>query len=522
VRSQCLWIVAEGGSVRVALITEGTYPFTHGGVSVWCDHLIRNLPDIGFHLYAIGATAKQGSAWALPPNVVSLETIGLERTDHRPFERYPRAVRSEFLEAFDSLMFETLQPHKRGESGFLHGLQAVFEAGRSIPIDTGLLSEGAFDVIRSRWQNRSVGDRLDQLGSPSLLDILWVSSALAGFVKPLQVIPEGGVAHTTANGLGALVAMAGRWGRGLPTVLTEHGVYLRERYLERPEEYVPARVRAFELMFFRHLHGAMLQIADVVAPVSDFNRRWEQRTGGVRRPIHTIHNGVDPESFPPQLDEPEVPTISWVGRVDPLKDLVTLIEAFVLVRRSLPDARLRLFGPTPAGNESYHRECLERIAAHGLGAAVSFEGHTSHVSDAHRAGHVVALSSISEGFPFTIIEAMMSGRATVSTDVGGVREAVGRTGLLVRPRDPEGLAEALVEVLTDHALRHRLGKAARKRALSLFTLQRMTDLYRLVYGSASSREAMVPTLPPADSPPATGASDIEVAIYPTAAAGGQT
>jgi glycosyltransferase involved in cell wall biosynthesis len=93
----------------------------------------------------------------------------------------------------------------------------------------------------------------------------------------------------------------------------------------------------------------------------------------------------------------------------------------------------------------------------------------------------VALSSISEGFPFTVIEAMMSGRATVSTDVGGVAEAVGDAGVLVPPRSPEAMGEALIRLLRDDDERHRLGKAARKRALAELTLELMADRYRAEY-----------------------------------------
>jgi glycosyltransferase involved in cell wall biosynthesis len=248
------------------------------------------------------------------------------------------------------------------------------------------------------------------------------------------------------------------------------------------------------------------------------------RTGGDGRRIHTIHNGVDPESFPPQIGEPDVPTISWVGRIDPLKDLITLIDAFAIVRRSVPNARLRLFGPIPVGNgdRGYHDECLRRVADHGLGGAVSFEGHIDRVSLAHEAGHIVALSSISEGFPFTVIEAMMSGRATVSTDVGGVGEAVGTAGVLVRPRDADGFAAALLSLLTDDSRRQRLGRAARERALSMFTLDRMADLYRLVYRSAVNPEVAVRFPPPPDPAAMESSDGNEIQRDPLKAVGGRS
>lgn len=476
--------------MRVALITEGTYPYVHGGVSVWCDRLIRRLPDVAFRLYALTATDNREAAWALPRNVVSLQGVSLESINERAFDRVRVGPRSRFLEAFDHFVSQLLLQPDHDDPGFTEGLRALHDTARGFPIDAGVCSAAAFDLIRSRWQARDVGDRLDRLGPPSLFDVLEVSSSLARFLKPLQVVPDGDVAHTTANGLGALVALSGAWERHMPILLTEHGVYLRERYLERPSDPVPERVQAFQLAFFRRLNAAMLRAADLVAPVSDFNRRWELSAGGDRRRIRTIHNGVDPDLFPPQIGEPEVPTITWVGRVDPLKDLKTLVDAFALVRTAVPAARLRLFGSMSAANRRYHGECLARIARHGLNGSVTFEGHIDQVSAAHEAGHVVVLSSISEGFPFTVIEAMMSGRATVSTDVGGVQEAVADCGILVPPRDPESLARALILVLTDRDLRHRLGRAARERALAMFTLDRMAASYREAYRAAIAHESM--------------------------------
>jgi len=176
-----------------------------------------------------------------------------------------------------------------------------------------------------------------------------------------------------------------------------------------------------------------------------------------------------------------VPTISWAGRIDPIKDLETLIRAFALVRAEIPEARLRIFGGTPRGNEPYRDRCLGLAAELGIGACTSFEGRVANIRDAYAAGHVVVLSSISEGFPYTLIEAMTSGRATVSTRVGGVPEAVADTGLVVPPREPRAMAAACFRLLRDEVLRHRLAVAARSRALELFTVDRAVDSFRVIY-----------------------------------------
>jgi glycosyltransferase involved in cell wall biosynthesis len=124
------------------------------------------------------------------------------------------------------------------------------------------------------------------------------------------------------------------------------------------------------------------------------------------------------------------------------------------------------------------------------------------IRDAYAAGNVVMLSSISEGFPFTLIEAMSCGRATVSTDVGGVREAVGDTGLVVPPRDPERMARAALKLLGDPALRAGMGEAARLRVIEQFTLRQTISAFREIYHELPRRR--VPCVPRARVPRSGG------------------
>ena len=94
---------------------------------------------------------------------------------------------------------------------------------------------------------------------------------------------------------------------------------------------------------------------------------------------------------------------------------------------------------------------------------------------------MVVLSSISEGFPFSVIEAMVCARPVVATEVGGVAEAVGKTGLVVPPRRPDKFAEACVELLRDQPRRLALGAAARERALELFSIERAVTAFDRIY-----------------------------------------
>jgi polysaccharide biosynthesis protein PelF len=275
--------------------------------------------------------------------------------------------------------------------------------------------------------------------------------------------------------------MSSKWAYRTPFMLSEHGVYLRERYLSERRARLSAPVKRLVLGFIRLLTIGAYEVADLITPGNQYNRRWEVRNGADPDGIRPVYNGVDPTSFPPAADLPAELTLAWVGRVDPIKDVETLVRAFKIVHSRLPEARLRLFGPTPAGGEAYRVRCGDLIDELGLTGAATFEGRVATAVEAYHAGRVVVLTSISEGFPYTVIEAMMAGRATVSTDVGGVGEAVGDAGLLVPPRDHEAVAEACVTLLNDDRRCRQLGRQARRRAFDLFTLERFLETYRAIY-----------------------------------------
>ncbi|GAA3105634.1 hypothetical protein GCM10020254_59400 [Streptomyces goshikiensis] len=318
--------------------------------------------------------------------------------------------------------------------------------------------------------------------APTIHDALTATDLLEHALRPLSVrIPPDCVAHAVSSGLATLPALAAKYLDGVPFLLTEHGIYLRERYLgyRTAEQRWP--VKALMLGFYRELNSEGYRQADLITPCNQYNRRWEERGGADSERIRTVYNGVDPHVFPEAGPEPEVPTLSWCGRIDPIKDLETLIRAYAFMREELPALRLRLFGPVPAGCEDY-RVGLEKLAAElGVADGITYEGRIDKVADAYAAGSVVMLSSISEGFPFSIIEAMSCGRTTVSTDVGGVREAVGDTGLVVPPREPETMARATLALLRDGERRAELGRRSRERVVEKFTLHQSVDGFRHIY-----------------------------------------
>jgi glycosyltransferase involved in cell wall biosynthesis len=473
------------------MLTEGTYPHVHGGVSTWCDQLVKGMPEVDFHIVSLTGSGREPVTWELPPNVyqhTSVPTWGPRPGRARP--PYGRA-RRRFTETYERFLLSFLDPGAHADFG--ESLNELAELARDGRLPAALRTESALRSLMWIW---TMPHLPTAAARPTVHDALTATDLLEHALRPLGVrIPEDSVAHAVSSGLATLPALAARHLDGVPFLLTEHGIYLRERYLGYRRDAQRWPVKAFMLGFYRELNSHGYRAADLITPCNQYNRRWEERGGADAGRIRTVYNGVDPAAFPHAGPEPEVPTLSWCGRIDPIKDLETLIRAYAMVRAEIPATRLRLFGPVPPGGEAY-RTRLEKLAAElGVTDGLTFEGRISEVWRAYAAGHLVMLSSISEGFPFSIIEAMSCGRTTVSTDVGGVREAVGDTGLVVPPREPEKMAAAALTLLKDDQRRLELGQLSRQRVIDRFTLRRSVDAFRTIYKElAGEDEVYEPTL----------------------------
>ena len=174
--------------------------------------------------------------------------------------------------------------------------------------------------------------------------------------------------------------------------------------------------------------------------------------------------------------QPADVVFGFVGRLVPIKDPATLVRAFATVLGRVPNARLVFVG------DGELRPELERLVASlGVGPAVSFLGWRSDLCSVHATLDVLTLSSLSEGTPLALIEAMAAGRATIATSAGGTPDVVadGITGLLVPARDSEALADAMVRLAGDPALRARMGAAGRARSLEYRLGRLVAEVERL-------------------------------------------
>jgi glycosyltransferase involved in cell wall biosynthesis len=172
------------------------------------------------------------------------------------------------------------------------------------------------------------------------------------------------------------------------------------------------------------------------------------------------------------------PVVGNVAALVPHKGQRYLIEAARQVVQHMPDVRFVILG------EGELREQLERqVHEHHLQKHVLLPGFRTDVIGCIKGVDLFAMSSVTEGLGTSLLDAMACARPIVATTAGGIPEIVedGATGVLVPPRDHTALADAIVRMLSDAALRQRIGNAGLARVSERFTVDRMVDETAKVY-----------------------------------------
>lgn len=214
----------------------------------------------------------------------------------------------------------------------------------------------------------------------------------------------------------------------------------------------------------------------------------------------TIYNGVNISRFDKQASVSEKPTkdkvhLIFVGRLSPEKGLHVLLEAFKKVISQFPNIQLEIVGPKAATPKqflislsenpeitrlkvyykfkSYNSQLMEWVLKNHFQSHVRFTGAIPYTSlnQKYHNSEVFINPSLSDAFPLSVLEAMASGLPVIATRVGGQQEVVlnGKTGVLVEPDNSDALADALLSILKDKALRKKMGEAGRERVNELFS-----------------------------------------------------
>jgi glycosyltransferase involved in cell wall biosynthesis len=277
--------------------------------------------------------------------------------------------------------------------------------------------------------------------------------------------------HAHSSKAGAVARLAKLREPRIPVVYTPHGFAFAGHF----------RFGA-ERLAYREAERALGRLTDRIVCVCWAEARLAEPVVASRR-IRVVHNGV-----PPAPDGPPHAAIERLTQVGPVvctlglmrggKGVETLIDAAPGVLARQPDAQFAIWGDGPET-----APLQERARRRGVERATHFLGPTADPMTALRGVSVFVMPSWRESFPYVILEAMSAGLPIVSTDVGGVREAIidGQHGALVPPADADALARAVARMLDDPSQSARLGAAARRRVEEEFTERSMLTGLSEVY-----------------------------------------
>lgn len=491
----------------IGLLLEGTYPYVNGGVSSWVHDIIRAFPEYTFGLCFLGSKPDDypKMAYMLPANVVHLENHYLYDGDPPPVQEHGVHGDREAFERIALLHEQLRRPadvpldnrlvrrvvddltddHRLGELHFLYSPDAW----------TFLT-----DQYRAHCSDPSF---TDYFWSVRLMHRpLWQLARIAEQLIPMRLY------HAISTGYAGFLGAMLRHRQGRPLLISEHGIYTKERKIELFQsqwirdnrnriEYDASHIGYFHEMwarFFESLGRMTYAAADDIVALYEGNRRRQMLDGAPAPKTRTIPNGVDLRRLAPlraQRSDAITKVLCLIGRVVPIKDVKTFIRAMLTVVRTMPEAEAWIAGPE---NEDppYATECRELIDRLGLTDKVKLLGLQRIDELLPRIG-VLVLSSISEALPLAVLEAFAAGVPVVTTDVGACSElihgsdagdaALGVAGRVVPIADPVALAREALDLLGDENAWRAAQRAGIARVERYYSQERMVGAYRALYAT---------------------------------------
>ena len=487
----------------VCLILEGTYPFVTGGVSTWVHQLIQGMPERTFSLLHVSASREhdQQLRYELPDNVISLLECyvhdAVVHTDRCPRWRPWTARRLwDAIDAFHSL------PVDLRVDAFNTMIKAcAVPAKRVLNTRDLLLSGRSWRYLLQRYRKRDT--------TSSFIDFFWTWRAV--HMPIFQIlnaeIPPAKVYHLVSTGYAGLAGVVAKLRTGRPLVLSEHGIYVKERKIEinrsewiytEPERVIKARtspgvLKEIWIDNFLILGKLCYEHCDQIITLFQGNQQLQLEFGAPADRLSIIPNGVQAEVFGPLRHAPRpddgVHRVGFIGRVVPIKDVKCFIKACRLCADQVPNVEFHVLGPTEE-DPAYFEECQTMVQMLGMEQLITFHGQVDVTQHFPRLD-VSVLTSVSEGQPLIILEAACAGVPTVATDVGSCSElllgrtaedrALGPSGVVTNIGRPAETGNALVMLLSDEPMRQRMIQSGLERVDRYYRQEKVIADYAAIY-----------------------------------------
>lgn len=496
-----------GKSADICLLLEGTYPFVRGGVSSWVHQIINGMPEYTFYLVFIGGQPEnyKKMAYTLPDNVVGMEMqyiLPKNSIDKKAPTRHSDRCNFDIWEKVISYFDDPKEPIPTD-------LLKAFakELGRdNKSLDEFLYSEDSWDVLKNRYE------AVDAEGS--FVDYFWTYRTIYQPLINLAIIanklPRCKVYHSISTGyagfLGALVHSL----TGLPFLLTEHGIYTKERkidlslatWLSNKTDALDISmhtgmdfIRKIWINFFIQLGKAAYQEAGQITALFEGNKERQILDGADADKCVVVVNGIKTKNFVESYkNRPQTPphVVALIGRVVSIKDVKTFIRTVRGALALYPDLEGWIVGPMEE-DPVYVEECKTLIESLSLQDHVKFTGNLNVPEILPKIG-IMMLTSISEAQPLVLLEAMCSGIPCIATNVGACSEILygakseepnlGHAGEIISIASPtQGIN--MIEYLFEDAARWReFGDRGRKRVLKYYDQEMMFKAYKDLYKGA--------------------------------------
>lgn len=471
----------EGKLMEICLIIEGSYPYITGGVSSWVYSLINELDEVKFKLISIMPSREEKTEYKypIPDNVQAIKTIYLDDFKDLNTNLYKKKVKLTPQELNEIKSFFRFQSDVDWEVV----AETICDSNKIGNVLEFLQSKTFWEMLLELYQDEFNGQGFNQF--------FWTVRSMFLLVISIMQnqLPKADIYHAVSTGYAGLLGLLAKVKHDKSFILTEHGIYAREREGDIIKAtWVKGVYKQMWIDFFYFISTGAYQKADKVISLFERNRNIQLKLGAAPEKTVVIPNGINLEEFTLKKEEHQGLNIGAILRIVPIKDVLTLIKSFKIVHKKIPEeVTFYLMGPYEEDKE-YYEECLRLIKKLDLQDDIIITGRVDVLEYMPRLDLLV-LTSISEGQPLVILEGLAAEIPFVATDVGSCRELIegrpgdniGNAGIITNPTSPTEIAQAIIKLLSDENLRTEMGRNGRKRVERYYTKQKLIESYKQTY-----------------------------------------